>query len=38
MACASSSERGLHDLVHGPVVPQVDDLGPGVLEDPPHDV
>ena len=31
-------DRGLDDLADGPVVTEVDHLGAGVLEDPPHDV
>ncbi len=31
-------DRGLDDLVHGAVVPEVDHLGAGVLEDAAHDV
>lgn len=32
------ADRGVHHLAHGPVVPEVNDLGPLGLENPPHDV
>ena len=31
-------DRGVHHVLHTAVVPQVDDLGAGALDDPPHDV
>jgi hypothetical protein len=31
-------DRGVHHILHAAVVPQVDHLGAGALDDPPHDV